>query len=107
MWALAHPAHPCVLRARRLQALPAPRYVVFTSDPVNGVYWCPDCVRALPAIKRTMQEKGCSLLEVLVGERAVWKDAAHPLRCGAAFGLGPERRLVCCELGVCISLTQP
>lgn len=109
-------------RGRRLLAAPGPRFVVFSSDAEGGVYWCPDCVRVLPAIKRTMQvraaawgcvlvagsrlpmhqlwrppcsqEKGASLLEVLVGPRAVWKDPGHPLRKHPGFQVGGVPTLV-------------
>lgn len=70
-------------RAHRLAALPAPRYIVFTADPdpATGLPWCPDCVRAVPAVRRTMEAQGASLLEVGVGQRADWKgNAEHPCR---------------------------
>jgi hypothetical protein len=57
-------------------------------DPATGVSWCPDCVRSVPAVRRTLAERGASLLEVLVGARAVWKDTAHPLRHDPAIKLG-------------------
>jgi hypothetical protein len=55
---------------------------VFLADnsPATGVSWCPDCVRCGPAVKRVCAEQGASLLEVLVGQREVWKDPQHPLR---------------------------
>lgn len=67
---------------KRLQQLPGPHYVLFTADPdpTTGVSWCPDCVRCSPAVKGVMAEKKASLLEVLVGQRPVWKDPQHPLR---------------------------
>jgi hypothetical protein len=37
-------------------------------------------VRCVPAVKAAMADRAASLLEVLVGPRPVWKDAAHPLR---------------------------
>jgi hypothetical protein len=38
-------------------------------------------VRALPAVRRTMEAQGAALLEVGVGQRADWKgNAAHPCR---------------------------
>jgi hypothetical protein len=57
--------------------------VVFLADnsPTTGVSWCPDCVRCGPAVKRVCAEQAASLLEVLVGQRQVWKDPQHPLRC--------------------------
>ena len=67
---------------RRLLQLPAPQFVLFVADddPATGVSWCPDCVRSGPAVKGVMADKGLSLLEVLVGQRAEWKDPQHPLR---------------------------
>lgn len=66
----------------RLLELPPPHYVVFLADadPATGISWCPDCVRCGPAVKAVMADKQASLLEVLVGPRAVWKDPQHPLR---------------------------
>lgn len=66
----------------RLLELPGPHYVLFTADPdpTTGVSWCPDCVRCSPAVKNVMADKKASLLEVLVGQRPVWKDPQHPLR---------------------------
>jgi hypothetical protein len=59
----------------------APRYVIFTSDSIDGRYWCPDCVGAVPAVKRAAERAGVPLLEVGVGDRAAWRgNAAHPLR---------------------------
>jgi hypothetical protein len=60
--------------------------VVFLADnsPATGVSWCPDCVRCGPAVKRVCAEQGASLLEVMVGERQVWRDPQHPLRCARA-----------------------
>lgn len=68
--------------ACRLLQLPGPHYVLFMADPdpSTGVSWCPDCVRCGPAVKNVMADKKASLLEVLVGQRAVWKDPEHPLR---------------------------
>lgn len=68
--------------AYRLLQLPGPHYVLFMADPdpSTGVSWCPDCVRCGPAVKNVMADKKASLLEVLVGQRAVWKDPEHPLR---------------------------
>lgn len=56
--------------------------MLFTADPdpTTGVSWCPDCVRCSPAVKNVMADKKASLLEVLVGQRPVWKDPQHPLR---------------------------
>lgn len=70
------------LRPCRLLALPGPHYVLFLADddPATGVSWCPDCVRCGPAVKRVCADKNASLLEVLVGQRPVWKDPEHPLR---------------------------
>jgi hypothetical protein len=72
---------------KKLQQLPGPHYVLFTADPdpATGVSWCPDCVRCSPAVKRVMAEKKASLLEVLVGQRPVWKDPQHPLRYVCVF----------------------
>lgn len=70
-------------KTHRLEQLPAPRYVLFTADPdpATGVSWCPDCVRSVPAVRRTMESEGAALLEVGVGQRADWKgNAAHPCR---------------------------
>jgi thiol-disulfide isomerase/thioredoxin len=63
----------------------APRFVIFTSDLVDGRYWCPDCVTTVPAVKKAAQKAGVPLLEIGVGDRAAWRgNAAHPLRalCG-------------------------
>jgi len=57
-----------------LAAQPAPRFIVFTSS------WCPDCVRAAPAVRRAVARSGGSVLEVDVGDRGEWRDATHPLR---------------------------
>lgn len=57
--------------------------MLFTADPdpATGVSWCPDCVRSVPAVRRTMESEGAALLEVGVGQRADWKgNAAHPCR---------------------------
>lgn len=58
------------------------RFVVFTSDAgADGRYWCPDCVTAIPAVKRAAQKAGVPLLEVGVGDRAAWRgNASHPFR---------------------------
>jgi len=67
-------------------ATPAPHFAVFTSDKggaggSGGDYWCPDCVTALPAVRRAAEAAGASLLEVGVGPRAAWRgNAAHPFR---------------------------
>lgn len=72
----------CAMQLCRLLQLPGPHYVLFMADPdpATGVSWCPDCVRCGPAVKGVMAEKKASLLEVLVGQRPVWKDPQHPLR---------------------------
>lgn len=74
----------------KLLQLPGPHYVVFLADnsPATGVSWCPDCVRCGPAVKRVCADQGASLLEVLVGQREVWKDPQHPLRNDPAIKLG-------------------
>lgn len=87
----SHPRQPCTTTHHRLEALPAPRYVLFTADddPTTGTSWCPDCVRAVPAVRRTLAECGASLLEVGVGQRGDWKgNAAHPCRRAARAGAG-------------------
>ncbi|GBF91444.1 hypothetical protein Rsub_04184 [Raphidocelis subcapitata] len=81
----------------KLDALPAPRYVLFNADadPATGLPWCPDCVRACPAVKRTMADRGASLLEVGVGQRSDWKgNAAHPCRVDPRFKVGGVPTLV-------------
>ncbi|KAF6252451.1 hypothetical protein COO60DRAFT_522374 [Scenedesmus sp. NREL 46B-D3] len=82
---------------KKLLQLPAPHYVVFLADnsPETGVSWCPDCVRCGPAVKRVCAEQGASLLEVLVGQRAAWKDPQHPLRQDAAIQLSGVPDLMC------------
>lgn len=82
---------------QKLERLPAPRYIVFTADPdpATGLAWCPDCVRALPAVRRTMEDRGASLLEVGVGQRADWKgNASHPCRVDPRFLVGGVPTLV-------------
>lgn len=85
--AVRPPASPCPvfhlhMHRCRLLELPGPHYVLFMADPdpATGVSWCPDCVRCGPAVKNVMADKKASLLEVLVGQRPVWKDPQHPLR---------------------------
>lgn len=57
------------------------RFVVFTSDLVDGRYWCPDCVTTVPAVRKAAEKAGVPLLEVGVGDRAAWRgNAAHPFR---------------------------
>ncbi len=67
--------------AARLIGLPAP-HVLFTSgdDPATGQPWCPDCRRAVPAVRAAADTAGVTLLVVDVGERPAWKDAAHSFR---------------------------
>lgn len=45
--------------------------MVFSSDldVGTGLPWCPDCVRAVLAIKDAVTAKGGSLLEVQVGQQ--------------------------------------
>ncbi|KXZ56963.1 hypothetical protein GPECTOR_1g87 [Gonium pectorale] len=49
-----------------LQKKPTPRYVLFTADddPTTGLPWCPDCVRAVPAVRAAAARSGAALLEV-------------------------------------------
>lgn len=56
------------MRPCRLLSQPAPHYVVYSSDldSQTGLPWCPDCVRALPAIGAGVDKTGGSLLEVRV-----------------------------------------
>ncbi len=72
---------PCPVReypsaaARLAWAHPSPQYIVFTADPdpATGQPWCPDCARALPAMRKLVKEAGGTLLEVEVGPREAWK----------------------------------
>ncbi|GLC33051.1 hypothetical protein PLESTM_000018800 [Pleodorina starrii] len=66
-----------------LQKAPAPHYIVFTSDndPTTGKPWCPDCVRAVPAIHAAAARSPGTLLEVTVGPRTAWRgNPSHPFR---------------------------
>ena len=60
---------------------PAPKAVLFTSDTdaASGVPWCPDCARAVPAVRRAIAATGGSLLEV---------EANRGLAGGFGIGLG-------------------
>lgn len=41
--------------ARLEVAYPGPHYVLFTADVVDGMPWCGDCARALPAIRAAVR----------------------------------------------------
>lgn len=72
----------------------APRFVVFTSDLIDGRYWCPACVATLPAVKKAAEKAGVPLLEIGVGDRAAWRgNAAHPLRALGVAGVPTLVRL--------------
>ena len=45
---------------KALLADPAPHYVLFSSnlDANSGLPWCPDCVRALPAVISAVNQVG-------------------------------------------------
>ncbi|KAJ3344301.1 hypothetical protein HDU93_000091 [Gonapodya sp. JEL0774] len=68
----------------RLMAYPAPHYILFTASPdptrPDGLEWCPDVRRAAPAVRKLVAQRGGTLLEVMVGQKAEWKDSRHPLR---------------------------
>eukprot|EP01023_Acetabularia_acetabulum_P008864 TRINITY_DN1388_c0_g3_i1.p1 TRINITY_DN1388_c0_g3~~TRINITY_DN1388_c0_g3_i1.p1 ORF type:complete len:275 (+),score=39.69 TRINITY_DN1388_c0_g3_i1:243-1067(+) len=59
-----------------------PHYVLFTAslDPNTNEPWCPDCRRSLSVIRQVVAAAGGSLLEIMVGERGVWKSPDHPFR---------------------------
>ena len=64
-----------------LKSKPAPQYVIFSTNlNESGLPWCPDCVRALPAVRSEVAKAGGSLLEVRVGEISQWKTPSHPFR---------------------------
>ncbi|OZJ02013.1 hypothetical protein BZG36_04870 [Bifiguratus adelaidae] len=58
-------------------------YFFGTEDPSTGKLWCPDCVRADPVIRKTLDKESPHglLLECPVGSRTEWKgNASHPYR---------------------------
>lgn len=63
--AMLRDPQPCPVKewpsaeARLEIAYPGPHYVVFTADCVDGVPWCPDCARALPAIRAAVCINAC------------------------------------------------
>lgn len=71
--ALAQDPQPCPLQewpsaeARLELAYPAPHYVVFTADVVDGLPWCPDCARALPIIRDLVSVLPIALHHCLAG----------------------------------------
>lgn len=51
----------------------------YLHPPCYAAGWCPDCVRADPAIRGALKDQG-TLLEVDVGDRIEWRSPGHPLR---------------------------
>ncbi|KAI5055053.1 hypothetical protein GOP47_0030198 [Adiantum capillus-veneris] len=79
-----------VLAAAQAQG-PGPLFLLFLAnrDPTLGRSWCPDCVRAEPVIYKTFEnfDKKVTLLRAYVGDRATWRNPAHPWRVDKRFGL--------------------
>ena len=66
---------------QQLITLKPPHFVVFSTNlNEQGLPWCPDCVRSLPAVQSEVSKAGGSLLEVRVGEKSEWKTPSHPFR---------------------------
>ncbi|PNW80380.1 hypothetical protein CHLRE_07g315100v5 [Chlamydomonas reinhardtii] len=71
-----------------LEQAPSPHYIVFTGYDAAGAMWCPDCVRAVPAVLRAAAAAPGTLLEVDVGQRTDWRgNATHPFRTAPALKL--------------------
>ncbi|XP_010552738.1 PREDICTED: thioredoxin-like protein Clot [Tarenaya hassleriana] len=58
-------------------------------DPSTDLSWCPDCVRAEPVIYKMLEEwpEEVSLIRAYAGDRATWRNPAHPWRLDPRFKL--------------------
>ncbi|KAJ3314992.1 hypothetical protein HDV04_004792 [Boothiomyces sp. JEL0838] len=59
-------------------------YVLFyASENEQGVSWCPDCVKAMPLIRQTLESKlsNATLLEAAAGDRPTYRTMEnHPYK---------------------------
>ncbi|KAG2676561.1 hypothetical protein I3760_12G058600 [Carya illinoinensis] len=58
-------------------------------DPSTSLSWCPDCVRAEPAIYKKLETSSddVALLRAFVGDRPTWRNPQHPWRVDSRFKL--------------------
>ncbi|KAK7334778.1 hypothetical protein VNO80_26541 [Phaseolus coccineus] len=56
-------------------------------DPATSLSWCPDCVRAEPAIYKKLEASSddIALLRAYVGDRPTWRNPQHPWRVDPRF----------------------
>ncbi|KAJ3323355.1 hypothetical protein HDV06_001875 [Boothiomyces sp. JEL0866] len=55
----------------------------YASEDEHGVSWCPDCVKAMPLIRQTLQAKvpNSTLLEAAAGDRPTYRTMEnHPYK---------------------------
>ncbi|KAJ3274417.1 Thioredoxin domain-containing protein 17 [Terramyces sp. JEL0728] len=55
----------------------------YASENEHGVSWCPDCVKAMPLIRQTLETKlpNAVLLEVAAGDRPTYRTMEnHPYK---------------------------
>ncbi|XP_007052588.2 PREDICTED: thioredoxin-like protein Clot isoform X1 [Theobroma cacao] len=58
-------------------------------DPSTSLSWCPDCVRAEPAIYKKLEASAddVAVLRAYVGDRPTWRNPQHPWRLDSRFKL--------------------